>query len=138
MTLFLSNTLRCAAVLAMMVTQARQGPQTPKPKPPANTTATAAPGAERGKKLVLKDGTFQLAREYKRNGERVRYFSAERGDWEELPAAMIDWEATAKAEAADAKEAEALLKTVHHQEEEQPAGGDRPGNRNGAIESEGR
>jgi len=32
---------------------------------------------------------------------------------------MIDWEATAKAEAADAKEAEALLKTVHHQEEEQ-------------------
>jgi len=103
----------------MIVMQARQGPQTPKPKPATNTTATAAPGAERGKKLVLKDGTFQLAREYKRNGERVRYFSAERGDWEELPAAMIDWEATTKAEAADAKEAEALLKTVHHQEEEQ-------------------
>jgi len=119
MTLFLSNTLRCAAALALILTQARQGPQTPKPKPAANTTATAASGAERGKKLVLKDGTFQLAREYKRNGERVRYFSAERGDWEELPAAMIDWEATAKAEAADAKEAEALLKTVHHQEEEQ-------------------
>jgi len=119
MILFQSNSLRCAVVLAMIVTQARQGPQTPKPKPAINTTATAAPGAERGKKLVLKDGTFQLAREYKRNGERVRYFSAERGDWEELPAAMIDWEATTKAEAADAKEAEALLKTVHHQEEEQ-------------------
>jgi hypothetical protein len=119
MTLLLSNTLRYAVVLAMMMAQARQGPQTPKPKPPANSAATAASGAERGKKLVLKDGTFQLAREYKRNGERVRYFSAERGDWEELPAAMIDWEATGKAEAAAAKEAEALLQTVHHQEEEQ-------------------
>src|SRR6266404_1785540 len=119
MILFLSNSLRSAAVLGMIMAQARQGPQTPKPQPPSKNTAQTAPTAERAKKLVLKDGTFQLAREYKRNGERVRYFSAERGDWEELPAAMIDWEATTKAEAADAKEAEALLKTVHHQEEEQ-------------------
>jgi len=77
--------------------------------------------ADRGKKLVLKDGSFQLVREYQRSGERVRYFSAERGDWEEIPAAMVDWEATAKAEAAAAKETEALLRTVHHQEEEQRA-----------------
>ena len=68
---------------------------------------------------MLKDGTFQLVREYQRTGERVRYYSAERGDWEELPAAMVDWDATAKAEAAAAKDAEALLKTVRHQEEEQ-------------------
>ncbi len=99
--------------------QARQGPQTPKPQPPSKNTAQTAPTAERAKKLVLKDGTFQMAREYQRTGERVRYYSAERGDWEELPAAMVDWDATGKAEAAAAKEAEALLQTVHHQQEEQ-------------------
>jgi hypothetical protein len=94
-----------------------QGPQTP---PNNSKKSSASAGAsERGKKLVLKDGSFQLAREYQRNGERVRYFSAERGDWEELPAAMIDWDATAKAESAAAKEEEALLKTAHHREEEQ-------------------
>src|SRR5260370_6142349 len=45
------------------------------------------PALPRGKKLVLKDGSFQLVRDYRRNGERVRYLSAERGDWEEIPAA---------------------------------------------------
>ena len=42
----------------------------------------------RGKKLVLKDGTFQLVRDYERNGDRVRYFSLERGSWEYIPSAM--------------------------------------------------
>jgi hypothetical protein len=73
----------------------------------------------RGKKLVLKDGSFQLVRDYARNGERVRYLSAERGDWEEIPAAMVDWEATARAEAEEANEAEALAKKVRAQEQAQ-------------------
>ena len=57
---------------------------------------SGVPALPRGKKLVLKDGTFQLVRDYRRNGERVRYLSAERGDWEEIPAAVVDWDATAK------------------------------------------
>ncbi len=73
----------------------------------------------RGKKLVLKDGTFQLARDYQRNGERVRYLSAERGGWEEIPAAMVDWDATAKAAAAEQADEEALAKKVHAQEQAQ-------------------
>jgi hypothetical protein len=73
----------------------------------------------RGKKLVLKDGSFQLVRDYARNGERVRYLSAERGDWEEIPAAMVDWEATARTEAEEANEAEALAKKVRAQEQAQ-------------------
>src|ERR1700675_603727 len=73
----------------------------------------------RGKKLVLKDGTFQLVRDYQRNGERVRYLSAERGDWEEIAAAMVDWEATAKAAAAEQAEEDALAKKLHAQEQAQ-------------------
>lgn len=79
----------------------------------------AAAGARltRGKKLVLKDGNFQLVREYERKGERVRYFSLERGGWEEIPAAMVDWDATAKAQAESDKASEALLGKIHAQEE---------------------
>jgi hypothetical protein len=106
-----------AAAIAASGGQSHPGAQADQAAP--NKKAPAANLAERGKKLVLKDGSFQLVREYQRSGERVRYLSAERGDWEEIPAAMVDWDATAKAEAAEAKDAEAFLKTVHHQEEEQ-------------------
>ena len=77
------------------------------------------PALPRGKKLVLKDGSFQLVRDYQRSGERVRYLSAERGDWEEIPAAMVDWDATANAAAAQQAEEDALAKKLYAQEQAQ-------------------
>jgi hypothetical protein len=71
----------------------------------------------RGKKLILKDGTFQIVREYQKNGDRVRYFSEERGEWEEIPASIVDWEATAKDAEAAQKASSATLDKLHKQEE---------------------
>lgn len=61
------------------------------------------PTTPHGKKLVMKDGTFQIVRDYKMEGDRVRYFSVERSEWEEMPASLIDWPATKRAESEDQK-----------------------------------
>ena len=45
-------------------------------------------------KLYLKDGTHQVVREYAVNGDRVRYYSTERQDWEELPKELVDFART--------------------------------------------
>jgi hypothetical protein len=71
----------------------------------------------RGKKLMLKDGSFQMVRSYERKGDRVRYYSVERSQWEEIPAAMVDWDSTAKVEAAEKSEEAALDEKVLRQEE---------------------
>jgi hypothetical protein len=81
--------------------------------------SAGVPVLPRGKKLVLKDGSFQVIRSYERNGDRVRYYSVERGEWDEIPAAMVDWDATAKAEAAEKADEEAFAKKVHTQEQAQ-------------------
>lgn len=41
-------------------------------------------------KLYLKDGGYHTVREYQVQQDRIRYFSTERGDWEEIPTDLVD------------------------------------------------
>src|SRR5262245_1258239 len=47
------------------------------PPPGGGKSENDFPQAALAKKLVLKDGNYQLVREYQRDGDRVRYLSAE-------------------------------------------------------------
>src|SRR5258708_12905912 len=103
----------CLIVTAFSLLPASGTTQDRKP----TTTEKKSEVYPRGLKLMLTDGTYQLVREYQRNGEHVRYFSMERGDWEEWPASMVDWNPPAKAEAETENESKELVEKFHKQKE---------------------
>jgi hypothetical protein len=60
------------------------------PPPAAPASAAQMPN----QRLILKDGSYQIVKSYEVVGDRVKYVSAERGETEELPVSLVDWDAT--------------------------------------------
>jgi hypothetical protein len=53
----------------------------------------------------MKDGSYQIVSSYEVHGDRLRYFSVERSEWEEVPTTLVDFDATKRGQ-EEAKAAE--------------------------------
>ena len=61
-------------------------------------TASPVSSEQQTKRIVLKDGSYQMVLKYEVQGDRLHYLSAERYEWEDLPNSLVDWDATKKYE----------------------------------------
>jgi hypothetical protein len=69
------------------------------PRPPVPLPDVSQPTngiAPHRTRLILKDGSYQLVISYELKGKVVTYISAERGEREDVPAELVDWDATHK------------------------------------------
>ena len=125
--------LLCCALAILLLAGSAAAAQTAQTQTPLPLKPDV-PGTGANHRLILKDGTYQIVRQYQIVGDRVRYISVERGgEWEELPASLVDWDATRKWERDHAaatveeepspamKEAEEIDKEEAAEREEQKA-----------------
>jgi len=81
-----------AGVAGAVCAQSPQAGQQSNTSPTTGTAQTAAVGHRT--RLILKDGSYQIVMSYQLKGKIVSYTSAERDATEEIPADLVDWDAT--------------------------------------------
>jgi hypothetical protein len=69
-------------------------------------------------KLYLKDGGYHLVREYQVVGDRVRFYSTERSQWEEMPLSLVDLDKTQHAQQA---RQDTITREAREEDEEEQA-----------------
>jgi len=67
-------------------------------------------------KLYLKDGSFHLVKEYQVQPDRVRFYSVERSEWEEMPLDLVDLDKTRSEESARKVELEKQAKELSEED----------------------
>lgn len=72
-------------------------------------------------RLIQKDGGFQPVSKCELIGDRVHYLSAERFEWEDIPSALIDWDATRKYEQEEASNQEQNQQQLSAEDKEEEA-----------------
>jgi hypothetical protein len=72
-------------------------------------------------KLYLKDGGYHLVREYQVQSDRVRYYSVERSQWEEIPLDLVDLKRTQTEAAARQEKLEKDAKSLTEEAEARKA-----------------
>jgi hypothetical protein len=67
-------------------------------------------------KLYMKDGSFHVVREYEVQPDRVRYYSVERSEWEEVPLELVDLKRTQSEASARREELEKEAKVLSEED----------------------
>jgi hypothetical protein len=72
-------------------------------------------------KLYLKDGDYHMVREYQVLSDRIRYYSTERGEWEEIPKDLVDLNKTEKERSSKQNELKKEAKASSEEEQAERA-----------------